>query len=104
MKILGVGGSHVESMFLSGMYSFSKLWFILIASFFLIDGLGRRRSLFLGITVQMLSHIYIAIFLKSVRSGPVSSTASQAAIAAIFIHAFGYRYAVGKWRQDHTER
>ncbi|KAH8696218.1 general substrate transporter [Talaromyces proteolyticus] len=93
MKLLGVGGGNVESMFLSGMYSFSKLWFLLFASFFLVDGLGRRRSLFLGITVQMLSHIYIAVFIKYVQQGPVSNRASQAAIAAVFIHAFGY--AVG---------
>ncbi|QKX54298.1 uncharacterized protein TRUGW13939_01383 [Talaromyces rugulosus] len=90
MKLLGVGGGNEESMFLSGMYSFSKLWFILIASFFLVDGLGRRRSLFLGITVQMVSHIYIAVFIKYIQQGPVSKSASRAAIAAIFIHAFGY--------------
>ncbi|KAI5461691.1 general substrate transporter [Mariannaea sp. PMI_226] len=93
MKLIGVEGGNEESMFLSGMYSFSKLWFILIASFFLVDGLGRRRSLFLGTTVQMLSHIYIAVFIKYLQQGPVSSNASRAAIAAIFIHAFGY--AVG---------
>lgn len=94
MKLLGAGGSSKESMFLSGMYSFSKLWYILIASFILIDGLGRRRSLFLGITVQALSHVYIAVFIKYLQQGPVPNSAKQAAIAALFIHAFGY--AVGK--------
>ena len=94
MKLLGVEGGDLEKIFLSGMYSFSKIWFIAVASFFLVDGLGRRRSLFLGCTVQMLSHIYIAVFIKFEQEGPVPKAASQGAIAALFIHAFGY--AVGK--------
>jgi MFS family permease len=94
MTLLGVDAGDQKSIFLSGMYSFSKLWYILIASFFLVDGIGRRKSLFLGITVQMLSHIYIAVFIKYLQQGSVSKSASQAAVAAIFLHAFGY--AVGE--------
>ncbi|KAM0324312.1 hypothetical protein ACHAQA_008089 [Verticillium albo-atrum] len=82
-----------EDIFLSGMYGFSKLWFSLIASFFFIDVLGRRRSLFIGMAVQMISHIYIGVFIKYNQEGNVSVASSRAAIAALFVHAFGY--AVG---------
>ncbi|ENH62902.1 Quinate permease [Fusarium oxysporum f. sp. cubense race 1] len=51
MSIMGIGGGTSESMFLSGMYGFSKFIFSLIASFFFIDALGRRRSLFIGLFV-----------------------------------------------------
>ncbi|TPX13735.1 uncharacterized protein E0L32_005938 [Thyridium curvatum] len=93
MSIIGVGGGTSQSMFLSGMYGFSKFIFSLIASFFFIDALGRRRSLFVGITLQLISHVYIGVFIKYHQEGPVSNGASQAAIAALFFHAFGY--AVG---------
>ncbi|EXM15470.1 Sugar/inositol transporter [Fusarium oxysporum f. sp. vasinfectum] len=93
MSIMGIGGGTSQSMFLSGMYGFSKFIFSLIASFFFIDALGRRRSLFIGITLQFISHVYIGVFIKYHQEGHVSSSASQAAIAAVFFHAFGY--AVG---------
>ncbi|KAF4461053.1 quinate transport, partial [Fusarium albosuccineum] len=93
MSIMGLGGNTARSMFLSGMYGLSKFIFSLIASFFFIDALGRRKSLFVGISLQLISHIYIGVFIKYHQEGPVSSSASQAAIAAVFFHAFGY--AVG---------
>ncbi|KAH6695012.1 general substrate transporter [Plectosphaerella plurivora] len=95
MKMLRNGSDidKSEDIFLSGMYGFSKLWFSLIASFFFIDVLGRRRSLFIGIAVQMVSHIYIGVFIKYNQEGTVSVAASRGAIAALFVHAFGY--AVG---------
>lgn len=94
MKIIGLGGGTERSMFLSGMYGLSKFFFSLIASFFFIDALGRRRSLFVGISIQLLSHVYIGVFIKYHQEGPVSTAASEAAIAAVFFHAFGY--AVGR--------
>jgi hypothetical protein len=94
MSIMGLGGDSARSMFLSGMYGMSKFFFSIIASFFFIDALGRRRSLFVGIAMQLISHVYIGVFIKFHQEGPVSPSASHAAIAALFIHAFGY--AVGK--------
>ncbi|KAL5362545.1 general substrate transporter [Aspergillus floccosus] len=90
MSIIGLGGGTDRSMFLSGMYCLSKFFFSIIASFFFIDALGRRRSLFVGISVQLLSHIYIGVFIKYHQEGSVPSSASQAAVAALFFHAFGY--------------
>lgn len=93
LTLMGLGGSTDRSMFLTGMYSMSKFFYTLMASFFFIDALGRRKSLFTGITVQMISDIYIGVFLKYKQAGGVAPGASEGAIAAIYIHGFGY--AVG---------
>lgn len=94
LTLMGVGGDTSRSLFLSGMYSMAKFFFCLIASFFFIDALGRRKSLFVGIITQMISDIYLGVYIKYKQQGDVSNGASQAAIAAIFIHGFGY--AVGR--------
>ncbi|KAF9733451.1 MFS quinate transporter [Paraphaeosphaeria minitans] len=88
-QLSGVGRSTDRSMFLTGMYSMSK-FYTLIASFIFIDALGRRKSLFVGISVQMISDIYIGVFLKYKQAGSVAPGSSEGAIAAIYIHGFGY--------------
>ncbi|KAI1626220.1 putative sugar transporter [Exophiala viscosa] len=95
LKIIGIASSKnaSHSLFLSCMYSMAKFFFTVIASFFFIDALGRRKSLFVGIIIQMCSDIYIGVYIKYNQAGHVSNAASQAAIAAIFLHGFGY--AVG---------
>lgn len=95
MELLGNTGGTERHIFLHGMYGFAKLWFSIISAFFFIDILGRRRSLFIGIAAQMLSHIYIGVYLKYEQEGSVPKAASTFAVVALFIHAFGY--AVGKF-------
>lgn len=90
MHIISPGGGTTHDMFLSGMYGFSKFWFSLIASFVFIDALGRRKSLFVGAFLQMVSDIYIGVYIKYQQAGSVSDSASQAAVAMLFLHAFGY--------------
>jgi MFS family permease len=94
MAIVGVSTSTDNSLFLSTMYGTSKFFFLLIATFLLIDLIGRRASLFAGATVQMLTHIYLAVYIKISQERQVSNAASQGAVAALFIHAFGY--AIGE--------
>lgn len=94
LRLLGRGSSSTEALFLSGMYSFSKLCFTLIASFFFVNALGRRASLFTGAVLQMISDIYLGAYLKYQQAGHASFASGQAALAALFIHAFGY--AVGR--------
>lgn len=102
LRLLGQAGDTTHSLFLSGMYSFSKLGFTTLASFFFVDALGRRGSLFTGACMQMCADIYLAIFLKYEQMGKTNGVASQAALAALFIHAFGY--CVGKHTpSQHTE-
>ncbi|CAO2658863.1 Nn.00g065860.m01.CDS01 [Neocucurbitaria sp. VM-36] len=93
LTLMGIGGSTERNMFLTGMYSMSKFFYTLIASFFFIDALGRRKSLFVGITIQMISDLYIGVYVKYKQAGSIASGSSEAAIAAIYIHGFGY--AVG---------
>ncbi|KAL4885821.1 general substrate transporter [Aspergillus karnatakaensis] len=90
LGMVGIEGDASYSLFVTAMYSMSKFFFTLIASFFFVDALGRRNSLFLGITIQMLSDVYIGVFIKFQQQGDVPVAAGQAALAAIFIHGFGY--------------
>lgn len=99
LKIVGVAHGTTQNLFLSGMYTMSKFFFAMIASFLFVDALGRRKSLFVGITCQMLADLYVGIYVKYQQEGPVSQSVSQAAIAAIFIQAFGY--SVGKSHMHH---
>ncbi|KAF2724606.1 putative sugar transporter [Polychaeton citri CBS 116435] len=90
LKLMGESGDQTHSLFLTGMYSMAKFFFTLIASFFFIDALGRRRSLFIGITIQMISDLYIGVYIRYRQLGAVSDSASEAAVALIFLHGFGY--------------
>lgn len=95
MHILGIGHSTSDNIFLSGMYATAKLGFVLITSFFLVDTLGRRRSLFVGITIQLLTHVYMGVFVKFNQQHRASDAASKVATAALFLHALGY--AIGEF-------
>lgn len=68
------------------------------SAFFMIDYLGRRRSLYLGLTLQMTCLLYFAIFLtikpeavhtKSELKG-ADSRAAKGALAAIFLSGCGW--------------
>lgn len=90
-------GGTAHNILISGMYAVSKLCFSLLASFFFVDALGRRRSLFIGATIQTITDIYVGAYIKIEQDsgGAVSSAASHAAVAMIFVHAFGW--AIGKF-------
>ncbi|RDW61110.1 uncharacterized protein DSM5745_10608 [Aspergillus mulundensis] len=90
LTLIGVGGGTGRNLFLSGMYSLAKMCFAIIASFFLVDALGRRKCLFVGATLQMISDLYIGIYIKYNQQGDVPHSASTGAIAFIFIHGLGY--------------
>ncbi len=50
LKMISTSDNAARNMFLSSMYSLAKLFVTLIASFLLIDRLGRHKTLFIGIT------------------------------------------------------
>lgn len=93
--LIGVAGEDTR-IFATGFYSLAKVVFALMASLFLVDVIGRRKSLFTGATIQMICHAYLAGYLEVYTTSPssVPKGASDAAIAAIFIHAFGW--AIGE--------
>ncbi|KIH90532.1 hypothetical protein SPBR_00769 [Sporothrix brasiliensis 5110] len=90
MTLMGVAGSTEDKLRLSGLYGVAKLASVLLASFCLVDTLGRRHSLFLGIALQIVSDVYIGVYLRYSQAGPVPRAASQAALGFLYIHGFGY--------------
>lgn len=94
--IIGVQSTNVK-VYSSGLYAFAKLVCCIAASLVFVDAVGRRKSLFIGITVQMLCHSYLAgylfHFVQDEQSVPKG--ASDGAIAVVYIHAFGW--AVGRF-------
>jgi MFS family permease len=90
LKVIGLTGDASRNLFLNGMYTMSKFFFGLIASFFFIDALGRRNTLFIGISLQMISDIYLAAYIKAENDASPSEAAGEAALASIFFHSFGY--------------
>ncbi|KAJ4264199.1 hypothetical protein NW762_005393 [Fusarium torreyae] len=92
--LIGVTGRDTK-IYSSGLYAIAKFVCTMAASLFFVDMLGRRKSLMIGVTVQMLCHSYLAGYLNVFRSegSTVPKGASDAAIAVIYIHAFGW--AVG---------
>jgi hypothetical protein len=89
--LVGIQGTGVK-IYSSGLYGLAKLVCCLSASLVFVDVVGRRKSLLCGITIQMICFAYLAGYLKSYLSNPdsVSSGASKAAIAVIYIHAMGW--------------
>ncbi|KAJ4237560.1 hypothetical protein NW757_013261 [Fusarium falciforme] len=92
--LIGVTGRNTK-IYSSGLYAVAKLVCTIAASLFFVDMMGRRKSLLIGVTVQMFCHSYLAGYLNVFRSegSSVPKSASDAAIAAIYVHAFGW--AVG---------
>ncbi len=97
-ELLGIGGT-TESLLASGVFGIVKFISALGCALFLVDVIGRKRSLLIGITLQLLSVVYIAAFLTATpqlgidddyelpysRIGP-----SRGAIAMIFISGVGW--------------
>ena len=90
-QIIGVKSTN-EQVMASGLYGLAKLVCCILASLFFVDVIGRRKSLFIGITVQMFCMSYLAGYLNFFVKDPDSVTigCSKMAIGAIYIHAFGW--------------
>ncbi|OJJ39996.1 hypothetical protein ASPWEDRAFT_46962 [Aspergillus wentii DTO 134E9] len=89
--LVGIQGSSVK-LYTTGFYSVTKLVCCIAASLVLVDVVGRRKSLMIGATIQIVCHSYLAGYLNFylTDSDTVSKGASDAAIALIFIHALGW--------------
>lgn len=95
-EIIGVEG--VDVMKMTAILGVVKLCGAYFAAFFLIDFLGRRRSLYIGIVLQGVCLLYYAIFLNvvpvaQIESGNLSTSqfhASKAAIAALYLSGVGW--------------
>jgi Sugar (and other) transporter len=89
--LIGVKGTGAK-IYSSGLYALVKLVFCVAASLFFVEIIGRRKSLMIGVTVQMGCFAYLAGFLNIFKRSPnsISKGAADMAIASIYIHAFGW--------------
>ncbi|KAF4760960.1 hypothetical protein N7455_001861 [Penicillium solitum] len=97
-KLLGVTGNN-ESLLVTAVFGIVKLIAAVLCALFLVDVIGRKRALLLGITLQGIAMIYIAGFLTSVPLMGVDDSytvpadkkaASEGAIAMIYVSGFGW--------------
>jgi len=96
--VLGKTGQS-EKLFATCILGVVKLCSAYFCAFFLIDFLGRRRSLYAGILLQTISILYVAIYLaivppSTLEEGSALSQsqkkAATGAIAAIYLSGFGW--------------
>ncbi|KAH8690325.1 putative quinate permease [Talaromyces proteolyticus] len=96
--LAGVSGQN-EKLFATCILGVVKFVGALLCAFYLVDVIGRKRSLGIGIAIQTISMVYIAIFLSIVGTpNPDSFTKSQksASIGAIFmIYLCSFGWAMG---------
>ncbi|RYP92646.1 hypothetical protein DL770_001228 [Monosporascus sp. CRB-9-2] len=97
-ELLGITGQN-ESLLIAGVFGIVKLIAAICCALFLVDVIGRKRALLIGITCQAISMIYIAGFLTAVpelgsQDGyhlpEAELKASRGAIAMIYISGFGW--------------
>lgn len=97
--LLGTEGQN-EKLFATAIFGVVKFVAAIICALFLVDVVGRKRSLSIGIGLQMISMMYIAIFLSIVpqvdadepqqRFGRSQKRASTGAIVMIYFSGFGW--------------
>lgn len=97
-KLLGITGQE-QSLLVSAVFGIVKLVAAVICALFLVDVIGRKRALLIGISLQAISMIYCAGFLTGtpdlgVVEGyvlpPAELSASRGAIAMIYVSGFGW--------------
>lgn len=89
----GVTGGNT-SLITSGAYGIVKLVFTMAFTWGLVDVFGRRRCFTLGLFLQCITHIYMAVYMAIWRDGS-NKSASDAAIASVFVYAVGW--SIGLW-------
>ncbi|KAJ5690511.1 Major facilitator superfamily domain general substrate transporter [Penicillium macrosclerotiorum] len=98
--VLGKSGQS-EKLFASCILGVVKLVSAYFCAFFLIDFVGRRRSLYMGITLQMICLLYIAIYLgivgsETLESGEMTPSQRRGAVGSIaMIYMSGIGWTMG---------
>ncbi|KAJ6153555.1 Major facilitator superfamily domain general substrate transporter [Penicillium chermesinum] len=64
-ELLGISGSN-ENLLVTAVFGIIKLVAAVVCALFLVDVIGRKRALLLGIALQAISMIYVAGFLTAV--------------------------------------
>lgn len=96
--LVGVEGEE-EGLLITAVFGIIKLIAAISCALFLVDVIGRKRSLIIGITLQTISMIYVAGFFTSAPKLGVDDSyemphslegPSKGAIAMIYISGFGW--------------
>lgn len=93
--LLGTSGQNA-TLFDAAIFGVVKFIAAIICAFFLVDVIGRKRALAIGISLQALAMTYIAIFLSAVGSkdsalySAAEKHASVGGVAMIYLSGFGW--------------
>lgn len=96
-EMMGTSGQR-EKLFATAIFGLVKFISAIICAVFLIDFIGRKRSLKIGIGLQFLSMLYMALFLVIDQSvgeegavqSPSQKRAAMGAIVMIYFSGFGW--------------
>ncbi|KAF3401890.1 Quinate permease [Penicillium rolfsii] len=97
-KLLGITGNN-ETLLVTAVFGIIKLVAAVLCALFLVDVIGRKRALLIGIGLQAIAMFYIAGFLTAVPEMGVvkgfklpasKKGASEGAIAMIYLSGFGW--------------
>ncbi|RMZ14974.1 hypothetical protein D0862_01850 [Hortaea werneckii] len=94
---LGVPSGELRFL-TTGVYGLVKFSITFCFSVFIVDFIGRRRSLFTGISLQIITLTFVGAYVgvttgmrsEEIEQDPNLSRTSTAAIVAIFFHAVGW--------------
>lgn len=90
---VGVTGSNTK-LFTTGVFGIVKLFSSLAAAFFLVDLLGRKTAVMAGLSIQAISALYLAIYLKyhynTVIAEETKSQKMMADVGIFFIFLSGF--------------
>jgi len=98
--MMGTTGQN-EKLFATAIFGLVKFISAVICALFLVDYIGRKRSLMTGISLQLFAMLYMALFLVIDRSvgdedAPQSPSEHRAATGAIvMIYVSGFGWALG---------
>jgi len=84
------GVADSTSLISSGAYGIVKLVFTMAFTWGLIDLFGRRRCALTGLVLQLAAHIYMGAYMGLQPGSSDNKSASDAAIASVFIYAVGW--------------
>jgi len=94
-SLVGVSGQN-EKLFATAIFGVVKFASAIICALFLVDFIGRKRSLSTGITIQFISILYVGIYLAMHPKGDdddaaaPSAAAQKAAIVMIYFNGVGW--------------
>lgn len=97
--LLGTTGQS-EKLFATAIFGVVKFVSALVCALFLVDIIGRKRSLTYGIILQLISMLYIAIYLTALPSvtdekNKSAATSHASTGAVVFIYFSGVGWALG---------